>query len=227
MKNQLRLARTFAAVVGVSSVSCASPAKAPTSSSPVAVILRESDFLDTDWSSTPLAGSTATVKAIQTHEESGNKFRRVQFLLQPGATQVAAFHSSGTLTFNPRLQGAIESLTFGIDTRIVVGHGLGQGFWPAIRQGGKVFVGPAQWQVTNLPPSFETKSVGPLAPADFGAFSSIASGPAADGSVQPDLSRSGGPVDFGFVTWEFQTPTEITADYDNLVWTLQTTPHAD
>jgi hypothetical protein len=123
---------------------------------------------------------------------------------------VNGLHRFGTnvaTRYDPATQGPIGSLNFRIDHRLISGFGDGQAVQFAIKQGQVTYIGP--YHTTGSSGQWGQSIDTGLTAADFSRL---------DGAPgNPDLSASGVPIRFGFVTSNSSVgnPYSITVDYDN------------
>lgn len=133
-------------------------------------------------------------------------------------------------TYDPRVSGAVASVGFQIDYRCPGSEPsgcqlAGQGFGPALLQGGKYFIANVPSHVTGVTPAWARLSTPPLQVTDFHEISETGSG-----STQvinfaggpPDFSATAAPIQCGFYTYNATAAAVYSqrAGYDNWACTV-------
>ena len=185
------------------------------------VLFSDGTFATSVWvNETVNVGSGGSVGVSQ--ESTGNPgfARRVTISLgsQAGDTTYSFNRYGNTLAtrYEPATSGAVTSIDWGIDARFVTASffGAGQAIMLGLRQGNVNYV--ADYDVTGSSGQWNTFGATGLVAGDFTRLDGLAGG--------PDLSVSGAPIRFGFVTGNSTTGGSYftTVDYDN--WFVRVVP---
>lgn len=180
------------------------------------VTIADSTFLPANWSSNVEFSSNGASESNEQRMVGGNsdEFRFMIHDLDPGPAQISVSHLFLGASYNPSVQGAIESLDYSED-QIEFDppfSGAAIGALPALFQDGQIFVGP---DITFSNLMWQTTALNGLTASDFNA-----------GGENPDFSLSGGEITFGFVRSNSNTTSSgrITQHgIDNWRFTLHTT----
>jgi hypothetical protein len=194
------------------------------------VVLTEGQFSSSEWTALVTTGSLGD-GSVSYEATGGNPadFLSVEWDYGTTPQSVAVFHSSPLFSYDPSTSGSIESIDLSIDHVSLVGHGLGQGFRFAIRQNGMIYLGgpgflvtcpSASWPACLLA-GWESRSFSGYSEGDFGELTGIYG---QDSGKNPDFSGSGSTIELGLLTWEDIYYSDIHSGYDNLTYSLETTP---
>ncbi len=170
----------------------------------------ESEF--GQWSTTTVYGTPPNAAQF---DDAGDNVWRVHHT----AHQTSSFHTDG-VTYDPAASGPIDTIDFSVDWTCESCYGLGQGWYPAIRQDGVVYIGHASggYYVTGSSAT-GSRSVSGLNEARWGRYLNRFS---ADYSDAPDFSENGSPLELGLATWQ-NGGAGITMLYDNVNFAFNTT----
>ncbi len=180
------------------------------------ITVADSTFLLANWSSNVEFSSNGASESNEHRMAGGNpdEFRFMMHDLDPGPAQISVSHMFLGATYNPSVQGAIESIDYSED-QIEFDppfSGAAIGALPALFQDGQIFVGP---DITFNNLTWQTTALNGLTASDFSA-----------GVLNPDFSLSGGQITFGFVRSNSNTGSSGRATQhgiDNWSFTLHTT----
>jgi hypothetical protein len=174
------------------------------------VTYTDGTFNPSVWGFEVVGGGSSTPSQVASGGNPG-AYRQINQSVPANTGWFYGFSRYGTNTatrYDPATQGAISSVDFSIDGRLIstVGGqipGVGMG----IKQGSLVYVQTAFANLGNA--SWGTVASTGLTPADFMCV---------NGSGTVDFSASGGPLRFGFVTINASfsaQPTGGVSEYDN------------
>ena len=171
------------------------------------------DFINGTWSTeteTGVGGSFAVVSQTTSGGNPGNYLGIQNTSNNEGISALVFFSGS---TFNPSTQGAVTSINLSLDA--IRFGGNGQGFSPAVRQGGvNYLVVPEN---TTYPASWSNGAWTNLTASSFQAVWT--------NSSNPDFSLTGGPIEFGFSNTNSALGFRVTSSgYDNFSVTVNYTP---
>jgi hypothetical protein len=151
----------------------------------------------------------------------------------PAESVVYGVHAFSTL-YTPASSGAIASISFQIDYQCpdsvasVACQAAGEGFGPALVQGGRYFVANVPSKSTNVTPAWTRYPVGPLSAAAFNEITVTGTGPGQviniNNASHPDFSATAPSVQCGFYTLNGTSGGTYAqqAGYDN--WSCTITP---
>jgi hypothetical protein len=172
-------------------------------------------------------GGTTTTTQVTSGGNPG-EYRRIENTINnapgPGLrSRVWGFHRRIGATYNPQVQGTIDSIDYSEDSILISGAGQGMGTGPAMRQNGGVYV-IVPFLITPED-SWTHKQLTGLSEANFVLMTG--GEPPVDPTQHPDFSASGGPIEFGFVRANSTGPGgggfERTGGIDN--WSLSINRH--
>jgi len=189
----------------------------------------EREFESADWSTSTFIVSPSASTAIL-HQPNGdpedNGYLSFEHAAQPGGitTGVALFDGA---VYDPGAQGAIDEISFSVDTRyLVLSSEAPVSAHLAIEQGGVIYRTPffaapggddhTDWRTFGTTLDDAT---------DFTAFNPSTAETLPGG--HPDFSAAGGDIRFGFGLQFFGSSEELTqriVDYDNLVVRITPVP---
>lgn len=203
------LAATVAALSGVT----AAPALAD-------VVFADTEFSDSVWVLETVqlnAGGSASAAQSLGTGNPGNA-RRVTLSPNSGGTiwGFSRYGNTGATRYVPSTDGAIASIAFTFDARLVDGFGQGQAVAISLKQGQITF--GASFDITGSGGAWQTFASASLNAADFSRL---------DGqSGTPNFSASGAPIRFGIASGNSSTSGTYTtiADYDNFSVTVRQVP---
>lgn len=186
------------------------------------VTYSDGTFQNSNWGfeTVVIGGGSSTASASQS-AATGNpgSARRVNHSTILGETlyTFSRFGTTVATRYEPATQGAILSLDWSIDARWVSGSfaGAGQAIMLGAKQGQTVFY--ADYDITGSSGAWVTNSATGLTAASFLPLT---------GSAVLDLSASGAPIRFGFVTGNSASGLSYTntVDYDNFNLVVRTVP---
>jgi hypothetical protein len=159
-------------------------------------------FNDADWTVTIAThGNGGTTAAIQ-RPSGGNtgNYREVEVVLNPdpggGLTSaVLGFHWRIGANYSPATQGAIASLDYSEDAKLLSGGGMGQEAGLVLRQGTNIYVPPGFFLTPET--SWTAKLVSGLRSMNFVRM--LVPETYVDPAQHPDFSTNGQPIQFGFL----------------------------
>jgi hypothetical protein len=179
------------------------------------VVIADDAFPGSNWTTLVSANNGATSAESQAAGGNPGTSRYMAHNL-PSPSSIVVYHFYTAATYNPSVSGAIDSIDYRED-QIEFSppfFGAAIGARPALRQGGIPYYGP---DLTYTSTSWTTRSLPGLTAASF-----------SDGSTSPDFSASGGPIEFGYVRGNTNSPGGsfyVTQHgIDNWSYTLHTTP---
>jgi len=178
----------------------------------------DGEFLD--WSSNSLAhaGSSATASFLA---GEGNPGAHVEATTNTGPPHEGGWAFlrliNNDATWDPSTDGAIHSVSMGVDVKSISGWGEGQAIHVLIEQDGKNFIAPLTMPITGSQTNWHRVALGPYSAQDFILHNSREG----NAAVKPDFSRDGSPIRFGFSIFNYISRT-YKQKYDN--WSLTVRP---
>ncbi len=152
------------------------------------VTINDTEFAAADWAATVTSSSGGATQSVSQPATGGNPgaYRHMTHVL-PGNSNIVVVHQYLGASYNPSLQGAIDSVDYTEDhiqfNPPFAGAAIGAS--PALKQAGVWYFGP---DLTFTTLNWQTANLTGLTQLDF-------TGP---GGSHPDFTASGGEITFGF-----------------------------
>lgn len=180
----------------------------------------DTEFPDGGWAvesiTTGFGGSSS---GVQSPTGNPGNARRITNSVNAGPSSISAMHRFGTTSatiYSPTTSGAVASLDFSVDYRLVSGFGDGQGLGFALKQGTVVYF--AAYAVTGSDGAWHARSATGLLASDFVRMDGLAG--------TPNFSAAGANIRFGLAVSNSSTGAgyAIVVDYDNFAVTVRQVP---
>lgn len=184
------------------------------------VVIADTEFNDSNWGfETVQIGTGGSGSGVQvTGVGNPGKARRVTLSPNAGGTIWGFSRYGNTLAtrYVPSVDGAIASINFSFDARLVSGSGDGQAVMVALKQGQVIY--GASYSVTGSSGGWATFAQTGLVASDFLRLDGLAG--------VPNFSETGAPIRFGIASGNSAPNASYTtvADYDNFVVTIVQVP---
>lgn len=159
-----------------------------------AVTIGDGTFNSQDWDMTlfwteGLGGTEVGYQILDGGNPGTYRGIEVQYATsKEGYNRVTGFHRYIPQTYTPSSDGAIMSVDYSEEGKLLQGYDQGQGAGPALRQGGRIFISSALWVYPDS--SWVQHAPTGQSAADFYDPT--------DPTQHPDFSASGGEIEFGF-----------------------------
>ncbi len=174
------------------------------------IVISDGTFSTTSWEADPLDGALGTYTQAVSDGNPGDYREMVDTVIE----LTVVFHKYLDVSYNPSIQGAINTLDYSEDSRASAATGAATGATPALMQGNDIFLfGGGFFKVSNF---WSTRSQSSITESFFVDWDT--------GLDSPDFSETGGEIEFGYirsVSTRFGD-TVVTHGIDNWSITLNT-----
>ncbi len=170
-----------------------------------AVVFQDGEFLEAGWTWSGFVGGgsgTPSSAVRVTRPTSGGNpgaYRAIEYGPLSSGDRMTATHIAQAATYDPGLLGAIYSIDFRAECKVLAGYGARMSVGPLLRQGARTYAGHWLYAQNCEEPDWTfDASRGSIVASNFAQI--LDGPPCGAGETCPNFSASGAPITFGMYT---------------------------